>query len=105
MINYHIKVKKGRKDKPHPCGGYTVTTLPKEGYYAEHPEVIGMPKGQKVKFELTGVPEGGENLILLPRDGQIAFVLDSQGNTIDTYPKKRDRQIRNVEAKEDTTHG
>lgn len=99
MAIYHIKVKKGRTDKPYPADKFTVTTLPKEGYYAEHPEVIGMPPGQKVRFETEYNKDGQiiRETILLPRDGQIAFVLDSQGNTIDSYPKKRDRVLRNVE--------
>jgi hypothetical protein len=84
---YHIKVVRGRFEKPHPCNGYTVTTLPSAGYYAENPHVIDMPPGQRVKI----VTDGGET-ILIPRDGRVAYVMDSGGNTIDTYPKKRARE-------------
>lgn len=103
MAEYSIQVRKGRKDTLHPCDGYTVTTVPKEGYYAENSEVIAVPKGQKVKLELD-CKEHGKEVILLPKDGQIAFVLNQKGDTITSYPKKRDRQIRNV-SKEDSAHG
>lgn len=95
MPNYHIKVVKGRKEKPHPCEGYTVTVVPSKGYYAENPHLIDVPAGQRVKFDLEIVNKKGEpdrEVILLPRDGSVAYVLDSLGNTIDTYPKKRDRK-------------
>lgn len=97
MSAYHIKVVKGRSETVHPCDGYTVTTVPNEGTYADNPEIIGIPKGQKVKLELSP----SNKVILLPRDGRIAFVMSgegkSKGDTIDSYPKKRDRQIRNLE--------
>lgn len=96
MATYHVKTVKGRTEKIHPCDGYTVTTLPQQGHYAEHPEVIGMPKGQKVKIEL----DSGKTLCY-PRDGVI-FVMNNGGKTIDTYPKKRERKLRNLDDVEGT---
>src|SRR5688572_12407231 len=99
MATYHINVVKGRKEKPHPCDGYTVTTLPNEGYYAEHPELLGIPKGQKIKIDTERPdPEVKGDIIhetiLIPRDGQIAYVMNDKGDTITSYPKKRERQMR-----------
>lgn len=120
MPNYHIKVVKGRKEKPHHCEGYTVTVIPSQGYYAENPHLLGLPavgyydrhpnsiltgldgkrvpEGQRIMFELE-VHDAAKGLtrqvIYLPKDGTVAYVLDAHnnGNTIDTYPKKRDRQV------------
>lgn len=96
MPNYHLKVVKGRSVKMYPCESPTITVVPAKGYYAENPHLIGMPEGQKVKFDLEFVNPKGEmerKIILLPQDGNVAYVLDNLGNTIDTYPKKRDRQV------------
>lgn len=96
MATYHIKTVKGRTEKIHPCDGYTVTTLPRQGHYAEHPEVIGMPEGQKVKIELDSGKNPAGKTLYYPRDG-IIFVMNNNGKTIDTYPKKRERKLRNLD--------
>lgn len=92
MSKYHVKVVKGRSESVYPADGYTVTTVPKEGYYAENPEVLGIPHGQKVKLTL----EPSQKEILLPRDGRVAYITDPEhhGNTIDSYPKRREREMR-----------
>jgi hypothetical protein len=97
MANYHIKVAKGRKATLYPCEEYTVTTVPAEGYYAENPHVINMPEGQRVKLDINYIDSQGKlarRVILIPQDGDVAYVLDphADGKTIETYPKKRDRQ-------------
>lgn len=99
-MGYHIKMVKGNTEKPYQCEGYTVTTLPKEGYYHDHPEKIGMPRGQRVKFDME-VIENGEltrKVICIPKDGAVAYVMNDKGDTIDTYPKKRER-VKGVESK------
>jgi hypothetical protein len=96
MSSYHLKVVKGRTVKMHPCEMPTITVVPSQGHYAENPHLIDMPKGQKIKFDLEFVNTKGEmerKIILLPKDGSVAYLLDDKGNTIDTYPKKRDRQV------------
>lgn len=96
MPNYHIKVVKGRVERMHPCEEFTVTIVPAKGHYAENPHLINMPLGQKIKLDLEFVNMKGEmdrKVILLPKDGSVAYVMDSVGNTVDTYPKKRYRQV------------
>jgi len=98
-FNYHINVVKGRKETPHPCDGYAVTTIPPEGYSHDHPEVYGVPKGQKVMIETERPGENGtiiHGTILLPRDGQIAYIMNEKGDTITSYPKKREREMRTL---------
>lgn len=108
MPNYHLKVVKGRKEKLHPCESFTVTVVPTHGYYAENPHLVDVPKGQRIKFDVeyvdTRTGKLAREIILIPRDGSVTYVLDNLGNTIDTYPKKRDRQGR-VEVKPEQEFG
>lgn len=109
-IVYHIKVMKGRKERMYPpCIGYTVTAKPEgsDGLYNEHPEIVGLPpegfysdnrpnhnqtpEGQILKFELDNPTH---DVIYLPRDGKILFVMNGDGDTIDTYPRKAQRNDR-----------
>lgn len=101
-MEYTIKTVRGVKEKPYPCDGYTVTNLPESGYYLEHPEILGLPKGQKTRLVLE---DGKGTILLLPRDGTFAFVIQN-GVTIDRYPKgkredkkaaKREKELRVVE--------
>lgn len=104
---YHIKVIKGRKERMYPpCIGYTVTPRPNgsDELYNEHPEIVGLPpvgfygddrpnrnkvpEGQILKIELDNPTR---DVIYLPRDGKILFVMNGDGDTIDTYPRKAQR--------------
>jgi hypothetical protein len=94
-MEYTIKTVRGVKEKPYPCNGYTVTNLPESGYYVDHPEILGLPKGQKTKLVLE---DGKETVLLLPRDGTFAYVIQN-GVTIDRYPKgkREDKRAERVE--------
>lgn len=92
MAIYHIKTVKGATEKIHPCDQYTVTNLPEGGYYRDHPEILGLPKGQMTKIVLD--PSG--EVIFSPRHGKI-FIMDSKGQTIDRYPRARRRELRVTE--------
>lgn len=91
MPTYHVKTIKGRKEKFYPCDGITVTVVPSVGYFADNPEEIGVPKGQRIKLELSH-PVNCPGEILIPRDGTVAHIMNEKGDTLQTYPKKRDRQ-------------
>lgn len=104
-MEYTIKLVRGVKEKPYPCEGYTVTNLPESGYYLDHPEILGLPKGQKTRLVLE---DGKGTILLLPRDGTFAFVIQN-GVTIDRYPKgkredkkaaKREKELRVVETED-----
>lgn len=96
MPNYHLKVVKGRKETIYPCELPVITVVPTQGRYAENSELIDVPQGQRVKFDLEFLNSKNElerKIILIPRDGSVAYLMDTQGNTIDTYPKKRHREV------------
>lgn len=109
MFEYHVKVVKGRKETVYPCSGYTVTVRPEgtDSKYNDHPEIVGLPpigffdgkpnpdntpEGQVVKLELNGPDGPGNPIVYLPRDGKVAYIMNSKGDTIDTYPRKPRRQ-------------
>jgi hypothetical protein len=97
MPNYHVKVVKGRTARVYPCESPTITVVPAEGYYHDNPHLIDMPEGQRVKLDLEFInPQGlmERKIILIPQDGSVAYLMDEKGNTIETYPKKRDRDQR-----------
>lgn len=96
MPNYHLKVVKGRKETIYPCELPVITVVPTQGRYAENSELIDVPQGQRIKFDLEFLNSKNElerKIILIPRDGSVAYLMDTQGNTIDTYPKKRHREV------------
>lgn len=105
MSDYHVKVIKGRRETVYPCSGYTVIVKPEgtDPKYNEHPEIVGLPpvgffndranpnntpEGQIVKLELNS-PD--QPVIYLPRDGKVAYIMNAKGDTIDTYPKRKQR--------------
>lgn len=84
MARYHINIVRGSTTKPYPCEGYTVTEMPREGYYRENPHLIKMKEGDKVRFEL----ESPDQVLTIPKNGRVAYVVDGQtGKTIARYPK------------------
>lgn len=111
MSNYYIRVvgrRKVEKSYP-PCTGYTVTPKPdgSDPRYNEHPEIVGLPpigfyddgrpnpnkipEGQTVKIELDNPTH---DVIYLPRDGKVAYVMNRDGKTIDTLPRKAERNSK-----------
>lgn len=104
MSIYTVKTVKGVNEKFYHCDGLDVTVLPESGYYKDHPEVIGLPSGQKARLDLMNPDEkGNQNItdtLYTPKHGVIYIINNSTGKTIDRYPKERKKKDFRVVEKE-----
>ena len=107
MPLYRVKVVSQTSEKVYECDGYNVTNRPESGYYRDHPEITGVPKGKLSKLDLMrGTREGSQEMFqTVYASSRVKVYIESweTGKTLDRFPrerKKRENKRNREEEKE-----